>query len=152
MSGVTSQHGLSEPLTEGPWAGWSRWIGDEPFEEAVGPFYARREAGDAFVAGCRMKAMNLRSGGIAHGGMLMTFADFALFMIAQDDIAGQDAITVSMTSDFLAGAPAGSLLVARGDVLKRGRKLLFVRGVVAADETDVLAFSAVIKLIGLPRH
>lgn len=142
---------LSAPIPDGEWAGWSKWTGDEPFEDMVGPFYARRDADGRMMAGCRMHASSVRAGGIAHGGMLMSFADYSLFMIAQDEIDGQDGVTVSMTSDFLAAAPAGSLLIAKGDVLKRGRNLIFVRGVVSAGAQSVLAFSAVIKLVGPPR-
>lgn len=142
---------LSGPIASGEWAGWSSWTGDEPFENTVGPFYAKRDCDGSMIAGCRLHGTCLRSGGIAHGGMLMAFADYALFMIGQDEMAGQDAVTVSMTSDFLAAAPEGSLLIARGDVLKRGRNLVFVRGVLTADLTDVLAFSAVVKLLGAPR-
>lgn len=138
---------LGDPIGEGEWQGWSKWTGDEPFEDAVGPFFARRADDGGMIAACRMHERSLRSGGIAHGGLLMSFADYSLFMIAHDEINGQAAVTVSMTSEFLAAAPAGSLLVARGDVLKKGRSLLFVRGIVSAGDTDVLAFTAVVKLV-----
>lgn len=145
--GVDSLSRLSDPIVGGEWAGWSKWMDEEPFEDLVGPFYAKRADDGTMIAGCRLQAKCIRSGGIAHGGMLITFADYSLFMIAYDAIEGQDGVTVSMTSEFLAAAPLGALLIAKGDVLKRGKSLLFVRGVMSADSVDVLAFSAVMKFV-----
>lgn len=142
---------LSDPIPQGDWAGWSKWKGMEPYEDHVGPFYARRDSAGRMVCGCRVQSHNVRSGGIAHGGSLMSFADYALFLIAFDAINGADGVTVSLHADFLAPAPEGARLVARGEVMRGGRSLVFVRGQIDIDgepgDACVLAFSGVIKLL-----
>lgn len=143
------QHGigLGEPIAEGEWAGWRKWLGEEPYEDHVGPFYTRRDETGAWVCGMRVQPKNLRSGGICHGGALVSFADYSLFLLAQDEIGNEDGVTVSLTTEFLAGAPAGALLIASGEVLRKGRSLMFTRGVIKADGVAVLAFTGVVKLV-----
>lgn len=138
---------LGEPIETGEWAGWRKWGGDEPFEDHVGPFYTRSDDNGEWICGMRVQPKNLRSGGICHGGALVAFADYSLFLLAYDEIGNTDGVTVSLTTDFLAAAPAGSLLIARGGVLRKGRSLAFMRGVIEADGTPVLGFSGVVKLI-----
>lgn len=142
-----STMGLGEPITEGEWTGWRKWGGYEPFEDHVGPFYTRRDDHGAWICGMRVQPKNLRSGQICHGGALVAFADYSLFLLAHDEIGNTDGVTVSLTTDFLAAAPAGALLIARGGVLRKGRSLVFVRGVIEADGTPVLGYSGIVKLI-----
>ncbi len=129
--------------SEGEFAGWRTWP-SEPFEyETAGPFYFTRDQ-DGPVAAFRAQRKHMNMGGVVHGGCLMTFADFALFAIAlnQDTDYG---VTVAFTSEFLAGAREGERIEARGEVLRAGRSLTFVRGLVTADERPVLNFSGTIK-------
>lgn len=139
---------LSPPISEGEWAGWSTWLGEEPFETHVGPFYTRRGEAGGMICGCRILQQNVRSGGSAHGGTLMSFADYSLFMIAFDVLAGSDGITVSLTSDFLSTVQLGARLIARGQVVKAGRSLIFIQGAIETDDIPVVAFSGIIKVLG----
>lgn len=141
---------LGAPLAAGEWAGWSKWTGDEPFEDHVGPFYGRRDDDSRMICGCVVEAKNMNGGGSVHGGALMTFADYSLFILAYDELRGLSAVTVSLTAEFLAGAPLGARLIARGEVLKSGRSLLFVRGLIEAGGAPVLNFSGVVKIIRAP--
>lgn len=135
---------MTEVMT-GEFKGWLTWP-EEPFEyETVGPFYCRvDEKGPVCAFRAERKHMNL--GGVVHGGCLMTFADFALFGIAHKEI-GEDAygLTIAFTSEFLSGAKEGQLMTARGDVLRAGGSLIFVRGIVYADDVPSLNFSGTIK-------
>ena len=88
----------------------------------------------------------MNQGGIVHGGCLMTFADFSLFAIAAEALGkGGYGLTVAFTSEFLSGAKEGQLLEARGDVLRAGGSLIFVRGMVTADGAPCLSYSATLK-------
>jgi len=93
---------------------------------------------------------HMNASGAMHGGCLMTFADFALFTIAHDYIDFY-AVTVAFTSEFLSGPVAGQLMEARGEVLKAGRSIIFVRGVITADGVPALNFSGTIKKIKPPQ-
>jgi acyl-coenzyme A thioesterase PaaI-like protein len=137
--------GLGPPTSSGDWAGWSSWTGSEPFEEYAGPFYAKRETGGGIVTGFRLEAKNMNGGGAAHGGALVTFADYSLFMIAIDHLQGSAGVTVSLNSEFLSGPKLGALLTCRGDVVRGGKSLIFVRGLIDHGGAPVLNFSGVIK-------
>lgn len=133
-------------VTDGEFAGWRYWKGDA-FEESAGPFYYRvDEHGPIAAFRAAKKHMNL--GASVHGGCLMSFADFALFAIAADDI-GEDgfAVTAAFTSEFLSGAKEGQMVEARGEVLRSGKSLIFIRGLVTAEGTPCMNFSATLKRI-----
>jgi len=134
-------------ITNGPFAGWKTWP-EEPFEHDVaGPFYFRTDE-QGPVCAFRAEHKHMNSGGVMHGGCLMTFADFALFGIAHEHIGDDDyGLTVAFTSEFLSGPKVGQLIEARGDVLRAGRSIIFVRGIVTADGEPALNFSGTIKRV-----
>ncbi|MEO9971585.1 MAG: PaaI family thioesterase [Hyphomonadaceae bacterium] len=134
-------------VTDGPFAGWSNWP-EEPFEhDTAGPFYFRIDA-QGPVCAFRAEHKHMNSGGVMHGGCLMAFADFALFGIAHEQIA-DDAygLTIAFNSEFLSGPKVGQLIEARGDVLRAGGSIVFVRGIITADGEPALNFSGTIKRV-----
>lgn len=133
-------------VESGEFAGWKTWP-EEPFEhQTAGPFYFRTDdQGPVCVFRAAEKHMN--SGGVMHGGCLMTFADFALFGIAHENLGDAYGLTVAFTSEFLSGPKPGQLIEARGEVLHAGRSIMFVRGIVTADGVPALNFSGTIKKV-----
>ncbi|WP_200876089.1 PaaI family thioesterase [Ruegeria halocynthiae] len=131
----------------GEFASWSTWD-DEPYEhDLVGPFYFRTDDKGP-VCAFRAERRHMNAGNIMHGGCLMSFADFSLFVIAADHFdADSYAVTVSFSTEFLRGAKEGSLMEARGDVMRAGRQLLFVRGVLTSDGTPCLSYSATLSRV-----
>ena len=133
-------------ITEGQWAGWSHWEPVDDFEEHTGPFYCQAE-GDGVLCGFRPEAKNRNGGGNVHGGALMTFADYALFMIAGGMDASIYGVTVTMNCEFDGAAEPGQLLTARGEVVRAGFSMVFVRGLISDEDRPVLAFSGTIKKV-----
>ena len=138
---------LEPPLDRGEWAGWSVWSGRQPFVEHVGPFYTRRAADGNMECGCVARPEMLNGQGVVHGGALMAFADHAIFQIAYDQLRGLQGLTVSLNSEFLAPASANARLIGRGEVLKAGRNLIFIQGLLKADDVPTLGFSGVVKVL-----
>ena len=133
-------------IESGEWAGWTNWP-DEPFEhDTAGPFYFRHDEKGP-VAAFRAERKHMNGGGVMHGGCLMTFADFALFAIANKEMDGGYGLTVAFTSEFLDGPKVGEWVEARGEVLRAGRSLVFVRGIVTADGRPCLNFSGTLKKV-----
>lgn len=132
------------PVGEGAWQGWYHWQPVDDFEELAGPFYCQPE-GQGVVCGWVPGDKNRNSGGNIHGGALMTYADFALFMIAGGMSNAVHGVTVTMNSEFVGAAVPGRLLTARGEVVRSGLSLVFVRGLITDGERAVLAFSGTIK-------
>ena len=131
-------------VSDGEWAGWLKWMPGDPFEDHSGPFYCRRDE-DGMACAFRPQAHNRNGGGMIHGGALMTFADYALFMLASQNSDMVHGVTVTMNCEFVGPARPGELLTARGEVVRGGRSLMFVRGTIRNDDGPVLAFSGTIK-------
>ena len=140
--------GSRSRITEGEWAGWHCWSARDPFEVLTGPFYSRLVDGEP-VCGMRVEDKHMNGLGGLHGGAMLTFADFALFAISARPRGGGPALTVNLSGDFLGSARVGERIEARGEVTKAGASLVFVRGLVTAEDErrPVLSFSGVIKKI-----
>jgi len=131
-------------VTEGEWAGWSIWAGTDPFEDHAGPFYFKEENGKARCA-FRAEKKHMNGGGFMHGGCIMTFADFCLFVIAREALHGSRSVTATFNGEFVGAVPPGALVECTGEVVKAGRSMVFVRGLITTGEEPVMSFSAVIK-------
>ena len=134
------------PVTEGEWVGWSGYDTD-PFENLTGPFYARRDEAGRMVCAFRAEKKHMNASGAMHGGCMATFADYAIFMLADKALEGSGSVTASLTTDFLDSAEEGDLVEATGEVTKAGGSMVFVRGVGRVGERPILSFSAIIKKI-----
>ena len=106
----------------------------DPFEDHVGPFYTRRDD-QGIVCGFMPSAHNCNGYGNIHGGTMMTFGEVV------------HGVTVTMNCEFISGATANAPLYARGQTIKAGRSLIFVRGTISQGNV-VLAFSGTIKRVG----
>ena len=83
MDGGESASARRIAITEGPWAGWNYLSGDA-FEDHVGPFYFRRDEVGLTRTGFIAEPRHMNGLGTMHGGCVLSFADYSLFMIAQN--------------------------------------------------------------------
>lgn len=135
-------------VTEGEWAGWSWYPGGDPFEDLAGPFYFRiDDRGPVCVF--RVEKKHLNASGFLHGGCFMTFADFALFVIAGDALTEQHAVTATFNCELTGAAYEGQLVECRGEVVKAARSMIFVRGLMTAGDDTIMSFSATLKKRGV---
>ncbi len=134
-------------MSDGEFKDWYFWP-EEMFEhEIVGPFYFREDK-EGMACAFRAADKHMNAGGVVHGGCLMSFADFSLFAIAQPYMDTDSyGVTVAFTSEFLSGPVAGDYIEARGEVLRAGGSLIFVRGLITGNGKPVLNFSGTIKRI-----
>jgi uncharacterized protein (TIGR00369 family) len=126
--------------------GWEKWEGHDPFEDDCGPMFFNKIDN---ISHCRMilRPKHMNGQGNVHGGVLMTFADYALFVIARDQLEGIGGVTVSFNCDFIGPAGTGDLLEASGEVIHETGRMLFVRGLVKTGEATLLNFSGVLRKI-----
>lgn len=128
-------------------AGYSTWGDVDPYEDLIGPFFLK-DNGDgtfrsAFVA---EEKRHCNAGGMLHGGLLMSFADFALFAIAKEKLEGAG-VTVAFNSEFVAAGQAGQLVEATGEITRATRSLIFVRGQIFSGDQTIMSFSGIIKKV-----
>ena len=131
------------PAREPEWAGWQSWIGDT-FEDHTGPFYFREEPDGRVRCAFRAAAQHMNGSGDMHGGCILTFADYALFMIGNQAMGGR-AVTVSLNGEFVGPASLGDLVEATGEVVRAGGSLIFMRGLIQVGDRPVMTFSGVVK-------
>ena len=135
-------------VTEGEWAGWSQYPGGDPFEDLAGPFYCRIDETGERVCAFRAEKKHMNGGMFMHGGCVMTFADFCLFAIANDVLRESHSVTATFNGEFVGTARPGDLVEGRGEVVKAGRSMVFVRGIISnasAGGAPMMSFSAVLK-------
>jgi len=142
--GPTGEFGASI-VESGPWAGWSAWSGVDPFEDNAAAFYFRRDPGGAIRCALRCEHKQLNGAGFMHGGAIMTFADYSLFAVAQDELAGGRGVTVTLNGEFVGAAKEGDLVESTGEVIRAGRSLIFIRGLIVVGAEPIMSYSGVIK-------
>jgi uncharacterized protein (TIGR00369 family) len=119
-----------------------------PFIEHIGPIHAREDAGE-LVLGIRVEERHANHRGTVQGGLLATFADFALGRAIEADAEdGKDRATVSLTIDYLKPAQPGEWLEARSHVDRVGSTLSFADCTIAAGERVVARVRAVWVVAG----
>ena len=132
-------------VTEGEWAGWWWYPGGDPFEDLTGPFYWKLDPDGRPRCAFRAEAKHMNGGGFLHGGCVMTFADYALFVIAREVIEGGMSVTATFNGEFVGTAREGALVECTGEVIKAGRSMVFLRGLIESGGEPVMSFSAVLK-------
>ena len=149
--GTTNENNYTSKLitvTDGEWAGWSYYPGGDPYEDLAGPFYFRVGKDGRPVCAFRAERKHMNGGGFLHGGCVMTFADFSLFVIARDVIDGSRTVTATFNGELVGTAHEGDLVECRGEVVKAGRSMVFVRGIISCEGEPVMSFSSVLKKMG----
>ncbi|MBS0549276.1 MAG: PaaI family thioesterase [Proteobacteria bacterium] len=134
-------------------ARYSVFVPSDPFEDHSGPFYFRID-GDARQAGsvhCVLPTLPRQAnyaGGV-HGGAILTFADYALCLVAGRAADGGTnssfAMTVSIAVEFLAAGRIGPPLEATGEPLQVTGRLAFARGKITQDGKTIALWSGVCR-------
>ena len=74
--------------------------------------------------------------GVVHGGVLMAFADHGLSMIAWEAAERAPCTTIQLNTHFLDAIRPGEFLELQGEVTRRTRGLVFVRGRIVGHHDD----------------
>jgi len=113
-----------------------------PFFMAMAPVF-RRDDGNRLVLGLYIRPQHANAHGNAHGGMLTTLADGALYdNLMLNRSQAEQIVTASMSIDFLSAARVGDWLEAHVHVHRRGRLLSVADCLLKVSERSVLRVSA----------
>jgi uncharacterized protein (TIGR00369 family) len=117
------------------------------FIEAIGPLYGKWD-GHKLLMGFRCEMRHCNPGGVAHGGMLATFADMFIPIAARVQAKADVgfAPTVNLNLDFLAPARLGAWVEGTGEFLRAGKSLFFAQGTATADGVLCLRASGIFKV------
>lgn len=140
----------SAPETNPP-KGFVDVFDNEPFETMIGPIFYR-DADIKRVGGFRAQAKHANTWGIVHGGMLTAFADSALTGIdvyeRNDD--GEGVVTVSLNCEFVGPTHIGDWVECHGEIIRRGKSIVFMQGRLTVGDRVVMTCSTVLKRIPRP--
>jgi uncharacterized protein (TIGR00369 family) len=121
-----------------------------PFNELVGPFYARRE-NDVISLGLRVEQRHCNSRGICHGGLLATLADVALgyACVVAGGAEGKSGsfVTTNLSIDYLAPAHVGDWVQSEVKVLNPGSRTATANGFLLANGNPVVRASATFRMM-----
>lgn len=120
-------------------------ISENPFGQAVGPILEKKD-GDDWVRGFLVEEKHTNRARIAHGGVLMTFADIVLAR-AVIEVAPLPFVTIQMSCQFISPALLGAWIEGRAKVTRRTRDLVFVSCEITAGPTPVLTATALFKML-----
>jgi uncharacterized protein (TIGR00369 family) len=131
--------------TAGEFEGWRTWSRDS-FESHNGPFWHRMAEDGHVQCAFRVERKHLNGMGNVHGGAFMAFADYCLFAFASPVLQGPG-VTVSFACEFLDAAREGELVEGTGEIMRAGRSMMFLRGVLKSAERSLFTFSGTIKRV-----
>ena len=124
-------------------AGFVPFENQGPFLEHIGPVHVR-EGGGGLVLGLRADGRHANHRGAVQGGLLSTFADFAVGRAIEADAGDdRDRATVSLTVDFLKPAAPGDWIESRTRVDRVGGTLAFADCSLTVEEREIVRARAV---------
>jgi len=125
-----------------------RRFGNEGFINVNGPLYARR-SGSTFQLGFRVERRHCNLMGILHGGMMATFCDMLLPIAAHvlsSELGKRFLPTINLQIDYLAASPLGSWVQGEAQLLRTTKSLVFMQGLVHADDAVAARVSGIFKI------
>ena len=114
-----------------------------PFLESLGPIQVL-EGSDELILALLVQERHTNHRGTVQGGVLTSFADFALGRAIEADADdGRDRATVSLTVDFLKPVMPGDWVQSRTRVERVGSTLAFADCALAVQDREVVRARAV---------
>jgi uncharacterized protein (TIGR00369 family) len=119
-----------------------------PFLEHIGPILVQDGDGE-LVLGLQTQERHANHRGTVQGGVLSTFADFALGRAIENDADdGKDRATVSLTVDYLKPAMPGDFIESRTRVDRIGSTLSFADCSLCVGDREIVRARAVWVVAG----
>ena len=115
-----------------------------PYTNHNGPFYIKKD-GDKYVHGAWILGRHCNVAKIAHGGMLMAFADGVLghSVYSKTQRAG---VTIKFNSEFLSAAREGEWLEGFGNVSYVRGDYVYCNTMLKVSTRNVLSVTSIFKL------
>lgn len=109
---------------------------------SLGALWTRRD-GDAWRYAVQLDASHANAQGQVHGGVLMTFMDHALSLLVWEVSGRAMCSTVHLDSHFLRAVQPPAFVELDGEIIRRGKSLIFARGVLRVEGREVMEATGV---------
>lgn len=117
---------------------------------SLGALWTRRD-GSSWRYAVQLDESHANAQGFVHGGVLMTFADHALSLMVWEASGRALCSTIHLDSHFLSAVRPPAFVELDGQILKQGRNVAFLRGVLRVDGADIMEASGVWSIAPAPR-
>lgn len=122
---------------------------DVSFETHVGPLFRKIDMpNDEAIWGFRAEPHHCNPYGMLHGGMAVALADTMMGSLVFHAINGAPCATISLNTEFLAAAESGAWIEGHAKLLRRGRKVCFVRADLTSADRLIMTASGAWAIIG----
>ena len=128
-----------------PPEGFAPIVSENPFGKAVGPIYEKKNGKD-WVRGFYVAEKHSNRANIAHGGVIMTFADIVLATAVFEEIH-KPFVTIQMDTQFIAPAKLGAWIEGRATITRLTSTLAFVNGKLTSGKSPVASVSGIFKIL-----
>ena len=116
------------------------------FLDLSGPYFVRCD-GPTTILGLRVQERHGNYIGVAHGGLLATFADVALsFQVHASETPRLKVATNTLTTNFIAGVKTGDWLEATCRIDRLGKRLAYTSGEIRRGDEVVMTMTAVFTI------
>ena len=126
-------------------AGW-RPLAVDGYSGTVGPVWTRGRKGETEVGMIVEPRHSNVHIGTLHGGALATFADIALGLHVVQLLGEPRCATLQLQMQYISTAKIGEFVRCKPEVLRAGKQLIFVRGVISADDRAIAHADAIWKI------
>lgn len=133
------------PETEDGWANDHDGI---HFMRRNGPIWYRRRGDRLDVGFLAVAEVHGNNQDIIHGGMIASFADFALGHAVWYAHDRAPVVTVHLGLEFVSAGKAGDWVHCTPEIVRRTRSLTFIRGDILAGDRVIATASGVWKAVG----
>jgi uncharacterized protein (TIGR00369 family) len=137
-SSVTGAAGAFDPAG----AGWEI-VKTSGFGELIGPLWRQSDGRFGFL----VETKHLNFADILHGGSLMTLADQAMGMTAQQATGGKMHVTIELNIQFVSTAHLGEFVEARCEVVRLARTLVFMQSKLCVSARIVASATGIWKIL-----
>jgi len=126
---------------------FKKWYETEPFEDFVGPFFYKKNKNN-YISAFECKDHHLNAMGSLHGGMIMSFIDYTMFVVCLEVIKEQSFVTVSCSTEFLNPSIDDKIIFGNGEITQETKSMIFVKGKIFNNQsTTISTFSGILKKI-----
>jgi acyl-coenzyme A thioesterase PaaI-like protein len=122
-------------------AGWTV-MDDDPMPGGIGSPWRKRQ-GNKWHYGLLTQRDHANPAGAVHGGILVAFADHTLGCYVEAAANGAPNVTIQLNTHFLAAVEPGAFLELRGEVTRATGSMVFVRGIIAVGQREVVAVDGI---------
>lgn len=118
------------------------------FSAHAGAMYVRKpKDGHSLAFGFRARQHHLNQGGVVHGGMMVTFLDHSLGVLAHGAAGRKPCSTITLDCSFVAPGKLGDWIECTAEIGRVTSSLVFMEGKLTANGRTIMQAKGIWKIL-----